>query len=61
MDSYDILSVCPGSERVFQQLCGVLSIDIISLSLAEKLPFSLKRTQLSQVDLYSTVNQSLLF
>ena len=49
MDGYDLLSVCPGSERVFQQLCGVLPVDIISLNLMERLPFPLKRTQLSQV------------
>lgn len=47
-DSYDLLSVCPVSDRVFLQACSVLPIDIVTVNLADKLPFTLKYSQLSQ-------------
>ena len=49
-DSYDLLSVCPTSDRVFMQACSVLPVDIVTVDLTNKLPFTLKYTQLTQVD-----------
>jgi ribonuclease P/MRP protein subunit RPP1 len=40
--SYDIVAVCPSNEKLFQQCCQNLEIDIISLDLSHKLPFSVK-------------------
>ena len=48
-ESYDLLAVCPASDRVFLQACSVLPIDIVTFNFAEKLPFVLKFSQLSQV------------
>ena len=42
VNSYDILAVQPQSERVFQQACTSLAVDIISLDLSKRLPFRLK-------------------
>ena len=48
-ESYDLLAVCPASDRVFLQACSVLPIDIVTFNFTEKLPFVLKFSQLSQV------------
>ena len=59
-DSYDLLSVCPVSDRVFLQACSVLPIDIVTVNLADKLPFTLKYSQLSQVYTYTKTLHTLL-
>ena len=51
-DSYDLLSVCPASDRVFMQACSVLPVDIVTVDLSNKLPFTLKYSQLAQVQVY---------
>lgn len=48
-NSYDLLSVCPASDKVFLQACSVLPIDIVTFNLNNKLPFLPKYSQLSQV------------
>lgn len=40
--SYDLLAVQPLSERVLQQACTSLEVDIITFDLAKRLPFRLK-------------------
>jgi ribonuclease P/MRP protein subunit RPP1 len=47
-ESYDLLAVCPASDKVFLQACSVLPIDIVTFNLAEKLPFVLRFSQISQ-------------
>ncbi|XP_077992811.1 ribonuclease P protein subunit p30-like [Glandiceps talaboti] len=42
VQSYDILAVQPTSEKAFQLACTQLEIDIISLDMAERLPFNIK-------------------
>lgn len=42
VQSYDILAVQPATEKLFQQACKTLEIDIISLNMTERLPFYLK-------------------
>lgn len=46
--AYDILAVRPTTEKLFQQCCGSLEADIISLDLTSKLPFYLKLPQVNQ-------------
>lgn len=47
-ESYDLLSLCPSSGKVFLQSCSVLPIDIITFNFSGHLPFNLKHTQLLQ-------------
>lgn len=42
LKSYDLVSITPRSERVLQQACSSLDVDIISLDLWQRLPFKLK-------------------
>ena len=42
VQSFDILAVQPATEKLFQQACTTLEIDIISLDLTHRLPFLLK-------------------
>ena len=48
-ETYDLLAVRPGSEKVFQHACSTLNIDIISLDLSQRIPFYMKYPQVSQV------------
>ncbi|KAL3147192.1 hypothetical protein ABBQ32_002693 [Trebouxia sp. C0010 RCD-2024] len=41
-NSYDLLAVQPTSERVLQQACTSLEVDIIAFDLAKRLPFRFK-------------------
>ncbi|KAI9141205.1 RNase P subunit p30, partial [Paraphysoderma sedebokerense] len=41
--SFDILSVTPTNDKLFQIACSTLDVDIISLDLSERLPFYIKR------------------
>ncbi|XP_076314618.1 ribonuclease P protein subunit p30-like [Tachypleus tridentatus] len=45
---YDILAVQPVNEKIFQHVCGNMEVDIISLDLASRVPFTLKREQVGQ-------------
>ncbi|KAL5475147.1 hypothetical protein EMCRGX_G027210 [Ephydatia muelleri] len=47
-ETYDLLAVRPGSEKVFQHACSTLNIDIISLDLSQRIPFYMKYPQVSQ-------------
>mmetsp|Transcript_14666 Transcript_14666/g.25563 ORF Transcript_14666/g.25563 Transcript_14666/m.25563 type:complete len:385 (+) Transcript_14666:33-1187(+) len=40
--SYDLLAIQPGSERVLQQACLSLDVDIITMDATQRLPFKLK-------------------
>ncbi|KAK9918607.1 hypothetical protein WJX75_005327 [Coccomyxa subellipsoidea] len=40
--SYDLLAVQPLSERVFQQACTALDVDVITFDMARRLPFRLR-------------------
>ncbi|MEW5297837.1 MAG: hypothetical protein WDW36_001018 [Sanguina aurantia] len=40
--SYDIIAIQPKTERVLQQACNSLDVDIISLELSQRLPFKLR-------------------
>jgi ribonuclease P/MRP protein subunit RPP1 len=40
--------VCPSTEKLFQQCCQNLDIDVISLDLSSKLPFSIKTPTVQQ-------------
>ena len=42
VQSHDILAVQPATEKLFQQACKTLDVDIISLDMTERLPFYLK-------------------
>jgi len=42
VQSFDILAVQPATEKLFQQACKTLEIDIISLDMTDRLPFFLK-------------------
>ncbi|XP_070539901.1 ribonuclease P protein subunit p30-like [Ptychodera flava] len=42
VQSFDIVAIQPESEKVFQLACTQLEIDIITLNLAERLPFRVK-------------------
>ena len=42
IQSYDILAIQPRNEKLFQQACQTLEIDVISLNMMERLPFFLK-------------------
>lgn len=46
--SYDILAVRPGTDKIFQQCCGNLDVDIISIDMTSRLPFYLKLPQVKQ-------------
>ena len=50
VQSYDILAVQPATEKLFQQACKTLEIDIISLDMKDRLPFYLK---------FSTINAAI--
>lgn len=39
---------------LFQQACGVLNVDVISMRLDERLPFKMKHTQIGQVTALGT-------
>ena len=42
VQSFDILAVEPATEKLFQQACKTLELDIISLNMTDRLPFFLK-------------------
>ena len=42
VQSHDILAVQPATEKLFQQACKTLEVDIISLDMTDRLPFYLK-------------------
>lgn len=46
--TFDILAVTPTTEKLFQQCCSSLEVDIISLDLTSRLPFYLKLSQVRQ-------------
>ncbi|XP_031561574.1 ribonuclease P protein subunit p30-like [Actinia tenebrosa] len=46
--SYDILAVRPASDKLFQQCCGSLDVDIISIDMTSRLPFYIKLPQVKQ-------------
>ncbi|KXJ28288.1 Ribonuclease P protein subunit p30 [Exaiptasia diaphana] len=46
--TFDILAVTPTTEKLFQQCCGSLEVDIISLDITSRLPFYLKIPQVRQ-------------
>jgi len=46
--AYDILAVRPTTEKLFQQCCGTLDVDVISLDVTSRLPFYLKHPQVGQ-------------
>ncbi|KAI9024757.1 ribonuclease P/MRP protein subunit RPP1 [Hyaloraphidium curvatum] len=41
---FDILSIQPQTEKMFQQACSTLEVDIITLDMTSRLPFNLKHT-----------------
>ncbi|KAL6067845.1 RNA-binding RNA processing protein rpp1 [Balamuthia mandrillaris] len=45
---YDIIAVQPSSDKLFQQACASLDVDIITLDLTSRLPFKLKMQIASQ-------------
>jgi ribonuclease P/MRP protein subunit RPP1 len=42
VQSYDLLAVQVMDEKLMQQACGSMDIDIITFNLAERLPFQLR-------------------
>lgn len=46
--SYDLLAVQPQTEKLFQQCCGSLEVDVIALDMTQRIPFYLKPAQLRQ-------------
>lgn len=46
--SYDLLAVQPQTDKLFQQCCGSLEVDIIALDMTRRLPFYLKPPQVRQ-------------
>ena len=40
---FDVISACPGNAKVFAFLCKTADVDIISLDLSRRLPFSLNK------------------
>ncbi|KAJ3023108.1 Ribonuclease P protein subunit p30 [Thoreauomyces humboldtii] len=43
MAAYDLIAVQPTSEKMFQQACGTMDVDIISLDMGNRLPWYLKQ------------------
>eukprot|EP00124_Ichthyophonus_hoferi_P002580 Ihof_evm12s180 gene=Ihof_evmTU12s180 len=48
LKTYDILSVTPETEKLFQYACATAEIDIISFDMATRMPYFLKRTHVGQ-------------
>ncbi|XP_064381986.1 ribonuclease P protein subunit p30-like isoform X2 [Halichondria panicea] len=48
VEGYDLLAVRPTNEKTFQIACSTLSVDIVSVDLSERVPFSFKRAQIGQ-------------
>ena len=46
--SYDLLAVQPQTEKLFQQCCGSLEVDIIALDMTQRIPFYLKPPRVRQ-------------
>ena len=46
--SYDILAVRPTTDKLFQQCCGNLDVDVISIDMTSRLPFYMKLPQVRQ-------------
>ncbi|RIA92412.1 RNase P subunit p30-domain-containing protein [Glomus cerebriforme] len=42
ISSYDIVAAQPTNEKIFQNICGTLEVDIISLEMGSRLPFYIK-------------------
>ncbi|GET04308.1 ribonuclease P protein subunit p30-like [Rhizophagus clarus] len=42
ISSYDIVAVQPTNEKIFQNACGTLEVDIITLEMGSRLPFYIK-------------------
>ena len=47
VQSYDIVSVQPTNEKLFQQICQTVECDVISLDMTARLPFFLKHPQVN--------------
>lgn len=43
LKSYDLLAIKPNNEKIFDQCCNDLNIDIITISFEEKINFILKK------------------
>lgn len=42
ISSYDIVAAQPTNEKIFQNVCGTLEVDIVSLEMGSRLPFYIK-------------------
>lgn len=43
LKSYDIVAVCPGSQKVFAHLCKSADIDIITFDFSHRIPFAIDK------------------
>ena len=47
VQSYDIVSVQPRSEKLFQQICQTVECDVISFDMTSRMPFYIKHPQVN--------------
>ena len=47
VQSYDIVSVQPMNEKLFQQICQTVECDVISFDMTSRMPFYIKHTQVN--------------
>lgn len=45
---FDIVSVCPGNQKVFNYLCKTAEIDVICFDFTHRLPFNIDKKMVSQ-------------